>query len=233
LTYLVVLSGVAVQGVACGHEHCVLITKDACTFVWGGNENGQLGLGARTPTSRSEPTQLEALRGIAFSHAAAGRAHSLLLQVDGRAVWSFGAHEHGQLGRNVHVDAVFEDAALASSPHALPLPCEGGSTMVEGGITGDRSGNVLQVLQHHDNTSQQRVVLVAAGSHHSVLITQSGAVFCWGNNENGQVIRGFPRVLLPQNKKSGCSSMCRLSELGYVDPQWQRRGVGWGGVVCV
>ena len=79
-TRIPALSGVAVQSVACGYEHSVLLTKERTprTFAWGGNEAGQLGLGS-AGGSRDVPTEIESLKGVAFSLAAAGRAHTLLL----------------------------------------------------------------------------------------------------------------------------------------------------------
>ena len=52
----------------------------------------------------------------------AGRAHTLLLEAGGGAVWSFGAHESGQLGRIVHAIPTDELSTVAATPLPLPLP---------------------------------------------------------------------------------------------------------------
>jgi alpha-tubulin suppressor-like RCC1 family protein len=100
-TRIPALSGLAVLAVACGHEHCVLLTKESTqrTFAWGGNTHGQLGLGACDEAHHAVPAPVPTLCGASFSQVAAGRAHTLLLEGDGTAVWSFGAFEQGQLGR--------------------------------------------------------------------------------------------------------------------------------------
>ena len=165
-TRIPALSGLPVQAVACGHEHCVLLTSERAqrAFAWGGNAQGQLGLGARDEAHRAVPALVPALCGTAFSHVAAGRAHTLLLEADGSAVWSFGACEQGQLGREFVAGAPHgerdDDTLLAAVPMRMALP------MID--------------------SVRDRIVGVSAGSHHSMLLTMSGAAFCCGNNATGQ-----------------------------------------------
>ena len=194
LTRIPALSGVAVHAVACGHAHCIALAAgsegEATAFGWGANRHGQLGLGAGVADVVGEPVQVVALRGMAVSAVGAGRAHSLVLEAGGRGVWSFGSNELGQLGRDVRgagdegggeVAGEARGGRQASAcwwPHPAPLPRDGGVS------TGTADGEDM------------RVVGMAVGANHSLVVTHGGRVYSWGCNENGECGTGTPDKVL-------------------------------------
>ena len=88
--------GAVVVNIASGSNHNLAILDSGSAWAFGDNQYGQLGLGA-APTSYSTPTQITGLATI--SSAAAGVAHTLLLQNNG-AVVAFGRNIAGELGDN-------------------------------------------------------------------------------------------------------------------------------------
>lgn len=89
-THLKTTGDTPIIQVACGYYHMLLLTEDGKVFVFGLNENGQLGLGTRVPTS--VPIYLKSVQGIPVMQIACGGYHSLILTVSGN-IFSFGRNE--------------------------------------------------------------------------------------------------------------------------------------------
>eukprot|EP00966_Prymnesium_polylepis_P068218 1585429-Prymnesium_polylepis.1 len=84
----------AVQGVACGFGHSVVLTRGGGLFSWGWNRDGQLGVG--DTQNRSSPCRLSGM-GVLFQHIACGGAHSAVVSTTGQ-LYTFGSGSCGQLG---------------------------------------------------------------------------------------------------------------------------------------
>jgi E3 ubiquitin-protein ligase MYCBP2 len=115
---------------ACGAKHALLRTGSGAVFVTGGNERGQLGLGADLLSS--SPYQQLPLLGPAKA-LAVGAHHSLVLLENGK-VLSFGDNRNGQLGRKLHSEDC-QEALPAHEPGEVDLPYEA----VQVAAQGDRS----------------------------------------------------------------------------------------------
>jgi len=86
-------------------RHNLAIRTDGSLWAWGGNINGQLGLGDRTAVEsiigrvgdndRTVPTQVGA--DYDWMHVSAGVGHSLAIRTDG-SLWAWGYNNSGQLG---------------------------------------------------------------------------------------------------------------------------------------
>lgn len=109
---------------------------------------------------------------------ATGHAHSLALTTSGR-LFSWGSNEFGQLGRGVPPPLGAMNAASAIPPAAVPLFW--------------RSPDGLITQQHI------RVILVAAGAYHTLIVTSSGDAWSFGSNTHGQLVRpiGAPAHIEP------------------------------------
>lgn len=96
------LSGIAVQHVACGDSHCLVVAQVGKLFTFGRNQNGQLGLG--DTQDRLKPELVRALwdRGVLVRRAAGGAEHSALT-VEGGSMYTFGWGRYGNLGHG-HTD---------------------------------------------------------------------------------------------------------------------------------
>lgn len=89
----------AVQAVAAGRSHSLVLTTTGKVYAFGRNDHGQLGLG--DTDSRFTPTVIPGLE-PAVAIAAGGR-HSLVVLEDGGVV-SFGRNTNGQLGHGPEGD---------------------------------------------------------------------------------------------------------------------------------
>ncbi|MCX6021495.1 MAG: hypothetical protein NTZ05_07155, partial [Chloroflexi bacterium] len=200
--------GTGVASVAAGNNHIVARKTDGTVWAWGSGSSGQLG-NALTAQS-NVPVQVVGPSGIGsfltgIASVAAGDDHSVAVKSDG-TVWSWGANNNGQLGR---------DAAGAGVPGQVVGPNETGFLMgVSTGAAGLASGlNHLVVLKGdgtvwawggggsgqmgngftanytapHTVAGLTGVTGLAAGDSHSVAVKSDGTVWAWGQNSSGQL----------------------------------------------
>jgi alpha-tubulin suppressor-like RCC1 family protein len=84
-----------VKMISTGRNHALIVLVDGRVLSFGHTGSGALGHGDRQ--SRNRPTEIQALRDVDMSHAAAGFDHSLFVSIDGEA-WTCGQGTYGQLG---------------------------------------------------------------------------------------------------------------------------------------
>jgi alpha-tubulin suppressor-like RCC1 family protein len=177
--------------------------------AWGSNNEGQLGDGTRTTTSRPVlvPGLPEKKR---VSQLAAGFEHSLALLDDG-TVWAWGCNGWGVLGHNAWKDSLTPIQVVgeggkgwlmdvveiaAGKFHNLARKEDGTLWAWGDGVagqlgTGDRSYR-LAPARVNAWRKGERVTAIAAGKRHSLAITTLGdvtTVWAWGHNSNGQLGR--------------------------------------------
>lgn len=85
-----------VTAVACGIEHCLLLTDAGTVYSWGTGTRGQLGLG--TFENEDKPCEVEVLSGLHVTFVAAGGWHSAAVTLSGD-LYMWGWNNSGQLGR--------------------------------------------------------------------------------------------------------------------------------------
>jgi alpha-tubulin suppressor-like RCC1 family protein len=151
----------AVLAAAAGHSHTCALLADGRVKCWGGNQDGQLGVGddrARGggPADLDVGLPTVALpAGVAPQAIAAGGDHTcVVLRWGGVRCW--GRNDRGQLGQG----------------HTLAL--------------GTRPDD-LQGLTDIDLGVGARVRTVAVGSAHTCALLETGNVKCWGANDRGQL----------------------------------------------
>jgi alpha-tubulin suppressor-like RCC1 family protein len=90
----------------------MILTDNNEVYVWGLNNNGQLGLGdiknRNTPCKFSFPAEWGRIKEVSF-----GSAHSIAL-TDLNEIYSWGANNYGQLGLG-------DINSFRSTPHFPPL----------------------------------------------------------------------------------------------------------------
>ncbi|XP_076055438.1 RCC1 and BTB domain containing protein claret isoform X3 [Oratosquilla oratoria] len=84
----------AVKAVACGNQHCVLLTTHGSLYTWGRNICGQLGTGNK----REVLTPVRVLEEAHVTDIACGSDFTLAIDAQGR-VWGFGSNYYSQLGK--------------------------------------------------------------------------------------------------------------------------------------
>jgi alpha-tubulin suppressor-like RCC1 family protein len=179
--------------VALGRDFGLFIDSNGLLYSWGEGGSGQLGDG--TLASRQTPQLVST--GIAYREVAAGTDHSLAIASDG-TLWAWGGNSDGQLGLGdfesrseptlvAGVGTVKAISAGASSSYAI---AEDGTLFAWG--SNDRGQQGTGSVGGHSSTptrvaSIAGLAFVAAGPHHVLAVTQSGALYAWGANTSGQL----------------------------------------------
>jgi len=199
-----------------GLLHSLALTSDGRVWAWGANTSGQLGTND-APQGHVDPTvvagpggdgQLSGVRAVQ-----AGDNHSVALRSDG-TVWAWGINDYHQLGTDTSAlcsgspcspspvpvvgssGAPLRDvrAIAAGANHTVALKLDGtvwawGRNDVGQTGTGGVSLSVDHATPVVDTAGRplRGVVAIAAGLHHSLALTSTGAVLAWGSSEFGQL----------------------------------------------
>ncbi|WP_242336198.1 MULTISPECIES: Ig-like domain-containing protein [unclassified Anaeromyxobacter] len=198
---------------ATGGAHTCALTTGGSAFCWGRGESGQLGIPIPTTTCELQTGTFPCSRvpvavggGLAFAQLAAGGSHTCGLTNEGVA-HCWGNNVSGQLGdsssnnRDTPVPVATElrfVAIDAGAQHTCGLTsdgaayCWGANDRGQLG-TGTTSSSSVPVAVTGGHTFQQ----IAAGGFEvsepgyrigqSCALTLTGAAYCWGDNESGQL----------------------------------------------
>jgi len=173
----------------------LILISNALLFLETG-EDGQLGLG--DTSDQHGPTFLDALRGVAVRQLACGSGHTCVLTQDGE-VFTWGRGDDGRLG---HGDNGWKYvprlvAALTGqvvtqitcgSYHTAAVTNNGELFTWGGGMygkLGHGSESGCSTPHRVEGLSSVHVRSVACGSRHTVAVTSTGALYSWGDKENG------------------------------------------------
>jgi alpha-tubulin suppressor-like RCC1 family protein len=166
---------------------------------------GQLGNGNMTDSPT--PQQVQGVGGIGtlsnITAVAGGGVHSLALTSTG-SVYTWGINADGELGNGTTTNSstpvlvtglsgVNVTAVAGGEFHSLALTSTG--TVYAWGANGaGELGNGSTTLSFTPvpvtGLSGTNVTAIAAGAEHSVALTSTGAVYAWGDNEDGQLGNG-------------------------------------------
>lgn len=165
-------------------------------FSWGRGEDGQLGIG--DTSDQDEPTYVDALRGVGVRQIACGSGHTVVLTTEGE-VYTWGRGDDGRLG---HGDNgwkyVPRNAQSLSGQVMVQVTCGSYHTAAVA-VNGDLytwGGGMYGKLGHgteNGHSTPKRVEglvglsvqQIACGSRHTAVITSTGALYTWGDKENG------------------------------------------------
>ncbi|XP_026166475.1 probable E3 ubiquitin-protein ligase HERC4 isoform X2 [Mastacembelus armatus] len=196
------LCNIAVSQVACGSQHSVALTKDGQVYTWGQGSRGQLGLGEGTFTD-SSPQQLRALSAMPLVQIAAGGEQSFALSVSG-GVFSWGRNDCGQLGLGDTTDRNTPSPVYCLNiKKATHVSCGKDHTAIltkDGVVFTFGSGQYGQ-LGHNSFRDELRprivaelwgakVIKIACGRHHTLVLTDSKEVYSFGCRDQGQLGHG-------------------------------------------
>jgi len=213
-----------VRQVVCGFFHNIAIKHDWTLWAWGYNGEGQLGDGTKTP--HNLPIQVKGPDGIGWLTdiiaVAAGNQHSVALTGDGH-VLTWGGNTFGQLGNGTFESS--EVPIYVMNEYDLPLDkvsaIAGGShhvlILTEENELWGWGKNENGQLAHSTPTSynrpiriqglpSNRIVQIAAGDAHSMVLLDNGEILSWGDNAFGQLGIGnaissmIPTLVLQANE---------------------------------
>jgi hypothetical protein len=186
--------------VSAGDGHTCAIRTDGTLWCWGVNTNGEIGDG--TTTLRTTPVQVGATL-KPWRSVSTGEDHTCALRSD-QDIYCWGNNGAGQVGQNNvgpnHVATVKKPASItgnggwvsvtAGYRHTCAinrdgtLSCWGASSsgqLGNGGFDGFGIGS-----PQHAGTAKNWAT-VSAGSFFTCGIRGDGTLWCWGNNDTGQV----------------------------------------------
>ena len=200
------LYGKTVVGLAGGFHHSLALCSDGTVAAWGWNQSGQLGDNSTNtslvPVAVNVASGVSALYGKTVVAITAGDSHSLALCSDG-TVAGWGSVPQSPvpvaINTDVGVSALYGKtvvAIAAGSLHSLAL-CSDGTVAAWGkngsGQLGDNTFTdrpVPVAVNTNAGVSAlygKRVVVIAAGSSHSLALCSDGTVAAWGANSSGQL----------------------------------------------
>lgn len=177
------LSGV--QAVAVGGFHTCALMADNSIDCWGDNSQGQLGDGT-TAVVVATPQPVQS--GFKFSRIACGAAHTCATLTVG-SVFCWGANYKGQLGDGTTTQRLLPTQILASGSMLAAFEDQscvasgGGAVRCWGGFLGYNSYANTPTLTGV-NTAD---AIAPGGSHACAIVSDTGALECWGANDSGQL----------------------------------------------
>jgi alpha-tubulin suppressor-like RCC1 family protein len=190
---------------AAGADFSVALQADGTLRSWGSDDGGALGNGG-TDVDRSTPGAVSNLSEVVAVDAGGGSA--LALRRNGE-VWGWGQNGLGALGngssrpsgmptRFVGTPALGAALAVATSgTHSLVLRSDGRIEAAGHNVYGQLGNPAAGYLSDRGvevvvTPGMRPIVAIAAGSHFSVALDESGVVWTWGLNSSGQLGQGTP-----------------------------------------
>lgn len=185
--------------VAAGYYHTCATRTDGTLWCWGNNGFGELGIGTRTSQDRPRQVTTPATGGWA-SVAASGYDHTCATRTDG-SLWCWGDGTSGQVGIGsdnsqdrprqlffpgtvgwTSITAGYYDSCATRAGGGLW--CWGTNGSGELGI-GNQTGQDRP--QRVSTTTPERWASVAAGNQHTCGTGTDGTLWCWGDNNLGDL----------------------------------------------
>ena len=193
-----------VTQVSAGKYQTCALRSDGTVYCWGQNSAGELGDG--TLTDRSSPVQVQASAGVNLTNVAqisSGGRFTCARMNDGTVrCWGYGPF--GQMGDGstnttnpypLQVSGITTAIQVASGHNHVCALLADGTVRCWGynayGELGDSTttNNALpvQVLAASGAGYLSGVTAIGSGRFHSCALISDGSVYCWGDNENGEL----------------------------------------------
>jgi alpha-tubulin suppressor-like RCC1 family protein len=195
------LSGKKIIAIAAGSEHSIALANDGKVYAAGINYRGQLGLGDRK--NRKTFTEVSSLSGKKIIAIAAGSDCSFAI-ANGGKVYAAGINYNGQLGLGNSGDInrrdQFTEISSLSDKKIIATATHNGYSHAldsDGKVyaTGRNSRGQLGLGDKSDrdeftevsSLSGKKIIAIAAGGAHSLVLDSDGKIYATGSNSNGQL----------------------------------------------
>ncbi|MBX7192282.1 MAG: hypothetical protein K1X94_09500 [Sandaracinaceae bacterium] len=196
------LVGTGAVDVGLGHTHGCVVLDTGRLLCFGGNDTGQLGLGA-TSAAVTTPTETTGLESVRVVEVDGGFVHTCALD-DAGGLWCTGGNLEGSLGLGDREMRVRFERVGTARYRALSVAARGLHTCA---LTVDDVMHCWGANESRQIAAQLGdsidvptvidlgpVVGIGAGVRHSCAITLGGALYCWGDDAQGQVNAGVASV---------------------------------------
>ena len=195
------IPGTTWKDVYSGESYALATKTDGTLWVWGDNNDGNLGLNNRT--YYSSPTQIPGTtwRTASGSGAHPSVSHTVATKTDG-TLWTWGSNEYGALGQNdtahrsspVQIPGTSWSELAAAGGHVSWMGKTDGTLWAVGDNYGDRRGNLAQNNQTRYSSPVQipgttwgtnQNHFRAAGT--PLAMKTDGTIWSWGYNSSGSI----------------------------------------------
>eukprot|EP01029_Cantina_marsupialis_P007445 TRINITY_DN18269_c0_g2_i1.p1 TRINITY_DN18269_c0_g2~~TRINITY_DN18269_c0_g2_i1.p1 ORF type:complete len:1058 (-),score=253.66 TRINITY_DN18269_c0_g2_i1:105-3278(-) len=182
---------------ACGNEHSLILRSNGHVYAFGDNSRGQLG--GEFDEELNAPVLVKSLTPFQIMDIASGSGHNMAITVSG-SVLAWGWNKYGQLGINEHTDVVSTPTVVdAPEPmkkvccgqqHSLLLSKSGKVYACGQGKRGQLGTNIVDdrfspvIIPSLKNI---KVIDIACGDSHSLVLLEDGRVMAFGAGESGQL----------------------------------------------
>lgn len=178
---------------AAGYSHACGIDPSGGLWCWGGSSHGQIGDGI-AGGDKNIPTLV--VSDVVWLNVSAGSDHTCGIKADS-TLWCWGRNDSGQLG-----------LGTSDADGGLPAQVAGGWSIVSAGCghtCGIKSDGTLWCWGRNDSgelgigdsgadqnlpsqvTSANDWLSISTGCHHTCGIKADTSLWCWGNNNSGQL----------------------------------------------
>jgi len=204
-----VLLGKKIITINAGAYHSFVVASDGITYSWGLNSFGQLGNGNNTSTNIPVTVRFNAanvLIGKNISAVYAGSLFSIALGAD-NTFYSWGDNSAGQLGNGNKISSntpvVASNLSVLSNKvisavatggyHCLVLTSDGtvyawgDNSAGQLGNGNNISSDIPVTVSTNGVLAGKKIIGIAAGMRHSIVVTSDGNLYSWGYNAHGQL----------------------------------------------
>jgi len=200
LTPVIISAPGGIKSLSVGPWHTAFVKADGSLWTFGGNGEGQLGIG--NEVDQSLPINV----GGNYKVVSAGTNHTLAID-DSGSLWAWGGFMFGQLGHGMDVlDIGRYDPSYITSPIQVDVGSKyiaiSAGEYYSLGIKDDNSlwawgsgmssklGNGIVDNQKRPVKIGDNFKAVAAGDYHTLAIKTDGSLWAWGRNRYGEVGHG-------------------------------------------
>lgn len=211
--------GFVVGRMALGYGHTCALGTQGALACWGDNSLGQLGDGSfESSAAPRVVAQGERATGETFAQIATGWAHTCALSTS-QKVYCWGDNTMGQIGADPALAPELTEptlVALVGTPVGVTAGADFSCAWMQGGALYCWGGNLMGQLGENpfvlsssstpvEVSLNASVAEASAGGYHICARTNVSELYCWGNNDLGQLGTAEEDMFQPLPMRVGAS----------------------------